>query len=246
MEVSSIRTKEKEMKKKLLAVLLVAALVLTALSAKEVGVKVGAELGWGFDIVKTKATGTVAGKSITSNGKYNNSGFAGNLTAEYALSDYFSVKGSFGLMFAGQTKTTSKTGDSDAVTATRDEKAGTYFDIVLDAKYTVSLAKDLNLSALAGIEMVSGHILKTDDEDLNKDYSNFAFGINAGAEVTYAINKNVDLNLGCSFAWLFVNNAKALKESNNSTVVGGTTLMKASYSATSFYIRPYVGATYSF
>ena len=234
------------MKKKVIAVLLVLVLVAGAVSAKEVGVKVGAELGWGFDIVKSTLTTKVLSKSTSTVSKYYNNGFAGNLTAEYDFNEYFGLKASFGLMFAGQTKTSSKTGDSDEVTATRDEKAGTYIDAALDAKYTVKLADSLSLSALAGVELVSGHVLKTDSDDLNKDYKNLAFGLNAGVEFSYEVAKNVNLNVGFSAAWLFVNNAKALKESGSSTVIGGKTLTSASYKASSLYFRPYVGCTYAF
>ena len=236
------------MKKKVIAVLLVLVLVAGAVSAKEVGVKVGAELGWGFDIVKLTDSGKVAlsDKTGTITNKYKNNGFSATITAEYALSEYFSVKGSFGLMFAGQTKQTVKAGDKAATDSTFDKKAGTYIDAALDAKYTVKLSDDLSLSALAGIEMLSGYIYKTEYEDLNKDYKNFSFGLNVAPELSYAINKNVSLTLGCNLAWFFVNNAKLLESSENSLTIQGYSLASAKRSATSFFIRPYVGCTYAF
>ena len=228
------------MKKKVIAVLLVLVLVAGAVSAKEVGVKVGAEFGWGFDVVNSKATGTVLGKSVTSTGKYKNNGFAGTLTAEYDFNEYFGVKASFGLMFAG--KGTAKVDSADKQEI-GTEKSGTYIDAALDAKYSVALSDSLSLSALAGVEIVSGYIYKTSSSDANEYLKNFAFGLNAGAELSYDIAKNIDLNLGCTVAWLFTNNAKILegKSASDSTTDSGI-----SYKSTSFYVRPYVGCTYAF
>ena len=228
------------MKKKVIAVLLVLVLVAGAVSAKEVGVKVGAELGWGFDIVKSTLTTKVLSKSTSTVSKYYNNGFAGNLTAEYDFNEYFGVKASFGLMFAG--KANEKIGDNDKKEI-GTEKSGTYIDAALDAKYSVALSDSLSLSALAGVEIVSGYISKSSSSDANKYTKNFAFGLNAGAELSYDIAKNIDLNLGCTVAWLFTNNAKILegKSASDSTTDSGI-----SYKSTSFYVRPYVGCTYAF
>ena len=234
------------MKKKALAVLLVLALFVTAASAKDVGVKVGGELGMGFDIVKTTAKGTFAGNTVTQKGSFLNYGFQGSFTAEYEFTDELSLKASVGLMFAGKTKTTSKFGDSDTVTNTRNENGGTYLDVILDAKYKLVDKKNYSFALLGGVEMVSGHVLKTGNEDTDKDYKNLALGLNAAPELSFSINKNVDINIGASFSWLFYNNAKALKESSSAAEISGKTLLSASYSATSFYIRPYAGCTYSF
>ena len=226
------------MKKKVIAVLLVLVLVAGAVSAKEVGVKVGAELGWGFDTVKSTSTLKLK-SSESSTTKYKNNGFAGNLTAEYDFNEYFGVKASFGLMFAG--KGTAKVDSADKQEI-GTEKSGTYIDAALDAKYSVALSDSLSLSALAGVEIVSGYIYKTSSSDANEYLKNFAFGLNAGAELSYDIAKNIDLNVGCTVAWLFTNNAKLLE--GKSLKVNNTELY--GYKSTSFFIRPYVGCTYAF
>ncbi len=228
------------MKKKVLAVLLVLAIAVTAVSAKEVGVKVGAELGWGFDTVKSTLTTKILGSSSSEVTKYYNNGFAANLTAEYDFNEYFGVKASFGLMFAGQAK--AKTGDSDKEEI-GTEKSGTYIDAALDAKYSIALSDTLTLGALAGVEIVNGYIYMTSSSDANKYLSNFAFGLNAGAELSYDIAKNIDINFGCTAAWFFVNNADALegKSVENAKLDSGI-----SYKSTSFFVRPYVGCTYAF
>ncbi len=226
------------MKKKVLAVLLVLAIAVTAVSAKEVGVKVGAELGWGFDVVKS--TRTLKLKSSDSLvRKFYNNGFTGNLTAEYDFNEYFGVKASFGLMFAGQAK--AKTGDSDKEEI-GTEKSGTYIDAALDAKYSVALSDTLSLSGLAGVEIVSGYISKYSSSDENEYTKNFAFGFNAGAELSYDIAKNIDINFGCTVAWLFTNNAKILE--GKTLKINDTEIY--SYKSTSFFVRPYVGCTYAF
>ncbi len=226
------------MKKKVLAVLLVLAIAVTAVSAKEVGVKVGAELGWGFDVVKS--TRTLKLKSSDSLvRKFYNNGFTGNLTAEYDFNEYFGVKASFGLMFAGKAKEKIADGDKNEVGT---EKSGTYIDAALDAKYSVALSDTLSLSGLAGVEIVSGYISKYSSSDENEYTKNFAFGFNAGAELSYDIAKNIDINFGCTVAWLFTNNAKILE--GKTLKINDTEIY--SYKSTSFFVRPYVGCTYAF
>ncbi len=232
------------MKKKVLTVFLILALVVTALSAKDSGFRVGAQLGWGFDWNKSVATANVLGTTTTSTTVYKNNGFVGALTADYNFDEFWGIRGTAGMMFAG--KTNYKINDGNYSEMTSVVNSGLTWDFALDAKYTVALSKKLNLSALAGVELMTGYIWKYESEEANKDLKNVAFGLNAAAELSYKVNKNVYLNAGVNGAWFFVNNAEILKESND--VVSSTLkkLTDATFSTSSFILRPYLGATYAF
>ncbi len=234
------------MKKKVLTVFLILALVVTALSAKDSGFRVGAQLGWGFDWIKNTSTGKnpLTNKQDSNKFYYKNNGFVGALTADYNFDEFWGIRGTAGMMFAG--KTNYKINDGNYSEMTSVVNSGLTWDFALDAKYTVALSKKLNLSALAGAELMTGYIWKYESEEANKDLKNVAFGLNAAAELSYKVNKNVYLNAGVNGAWFFVNNAEILKESND--VVSSTLkkLTEATFSTSSFILRPYLGATYAF
>ncbi len=236
------RSKKLHMKKKVLVTLLVIALAVVSVSAKDSSMKLGVELGYGFNTVKNTVSGTVLGNESNVKTNYKNNGFAVNLSGEYLITDNWSVKADVGMMFAG--KANIKSGDSDAITAS--EISGLYMDYALDAKYTHVLNKDFSVSALMGLELLTGHIRKTKDEDTNKKLRNTAFGVNFGAELSYAVDKHFSIVAGCDFAWLFVNNCESLKTDSGSIVVGSKTYASAKSSNTSLGLRPYLGATYAF
>lgn len=230
------------MKKKVLVTLLVIALAVVSVSAKDSSMKVGVELGYGFNTVKNSVTGTFLGNESTLKTNYKNNGFAVNLSGEYLIDNNWSVKADVGMIFAGKAKI--KSGDSDAATAS--EISGLYMNYALDAKYTHVLNKDFSISGLAGLELVTGHISKTGNEDGDKKLRNTAFGVNFGAELTYAVDKHFSIVAGCDFAWLFVNNCEYLKTDDGSITVGSKVFASAKSSNTSLGYRPYLGATYAF
>lgn len=231
------------MKKKVLVTLLVIALAVVSVSAKDSSMKLGVELGYGFNTFKNSTTGsTILGTETTFKKNYKNNGFAVNLSGEYLIDNNWSVKADVGMMFAGKAKI--KSGDSDAATAS--EISGLYMNYALDAKYTHVLNKDFSISGLAGLELVTGHISKTGNEDADKKLRNTAFGVNFGAELTYAVDKHFSIVAGCDFAWLFVNNCDYFKAKDGSVVIDSTTLASAKISNTSLGYRPYLGATYAF
>ncbi len=230
------------MKKKVLVTLLVIALAVVSVSAKDSSMKLGVELGYGFNTVKNTVKGTFLGNESTTKTNYKNNGFAVNLSGEYLIDNNWSVKADVGMMFAGKAKI--KIGDADPSTAS--EISGLYMNYALDAKYTHVLNKDFSVSALAGLELVTGHISKTGSEDADKKLRNTAFGVNFGAELTYAVDKHFSIVAGCDFAWLFVNNCETLKTNDGSIAAGGKTYASAKSSNTSLGFRPYLGATYAF
>ena len=75
------------------------------------------------------------------------------------------------------------------------------------------------------------------EEEIADKMKNTAFGINLAAEGAYKITDDISVTGGVNFAWFFVNNAKFLDTIKKQGEKIGVA---------SFYIRPYVGATYSF
>lgn len=230
------------MKKKVLVTLLVIALCAVTLSAKDSGMKMGVEFGYGFNTVKNTISGKVLSKESSVDTYYRNNGFAFNLTGEYMFDKNWSVKADTGMMFAGKAKT--KVGDNDATTAS--EISGLYFNVALDGKYTHTLNRDLSVSVFTGAEMVIGHIKKTGSEDADKKLNNTAFGVNFGAELSYAVDKHFSIYCGCDFAWLFINNCEYIKPQDGKVVIGSTTYASANAKNVSLGYRPYFGASYAF
>ena len=227
------------MNKKVLVVLMVLVLSVGGLFAKDLGIKVGAQLGWGFDI------GSLTNKTQDVAIKAKNNGFAFNFTGEYAIDKDWSVKANFGMMFAGKT-TLVNIEDTNSQSMKSDTSAGLYIDVAVDAKYTYAINKEISVAGLAGFELVSGHLLKDyysmgyalgwSDEDFN----NVAFGLNLGVEGSYKITDEISVVGGVTGAWFFVNSSKAVKDVVDEWKEDGDKVGLAS-----FYIRPYIGATYA-
>ncbi len=238
------------MNKKCLVILLVLALALTGLCAKESGFKVGGQLGWGFDYGKMKTDDEDVTYTYTSK----NNGFALNLTGEYDFNKNWAVRANLGMMLAGKTACVIKS-DADSEPFTTDKRAGLYLDFALDGKYTFVINEKISLSALSGLEVVVGYLAKdiknaggrsmgSGEEESplsDSNFKNVAFGVNLGLEGSYKLTDKISIVGGATGSWLFVNSAKIVDTYKKTAEKGG-----AKFSAASFYIRPYVGATYAF
>ncbi len=212
--------------KKVITVLLVLALAITAVTAANI--KVGAELGYGVDFLK------LSGKNDGGKVSYKllNRGIAANLTGEYGFNDNLGIKLSAGVMYAFKAKNLS----NSEINTIINKNSGLYFDLILDGKYSFNINEKFAVSSLAGVEMVYGYLMKNGNED-DKENKNLALGVNAGIEASYMIIDNLYISGGVSASWMFVNISKALndikKDMSNSHL-------------NSFFIRPYVGAQYAF
>ncbi len=233
--------------KKVLTVLFVLSLVATGLFAGSF--KVGAELGWGFDIAKSKAEASMSGFTVKEEMKMKNNGFSANLIGEYDFTKNIGIKASAGIMLAGKAKTEIKSTGTETTTTTADKRSGLWLDFSLGAKFKYPVNEKFTISGLTGLELMYGALYNQEgvtDETLKK-MKNLAFGANIGVEVSYMVIDNLDINFGVTGAWFFVNKCESIDESNKyekeyMESIGGT--YKSSKS--SFYIRPYVGATYAF
>ena len=232
------------MNKKVLVVLMVLVLAVAGLSAKG-NIKAGVQLGWGFD------TGSLKCLIQDVNAKFEakNNGFAFALTGEYAFDKNWSVKANLGMMFAGKTTLVESDGKTSADLKSEKE-AGPYFDVAIDAKYTYAINKQISVAGLAGLELVSGQLLKDLDYILesslrnssfeDSNFYNVAFGVNLGVEGAYQLTNEVAITAGFSGAILFVNSFSSSEMATFLTGYGEKP------SIISFYLRPYVGATYAF
>ncbi len=229
--------------KKLFAIIFVSVLVVAGLSAN---FKVGAELGWGFDFYNLKMS--VSGSDESGKQTLKNNGLALNLVGEYDFNESMGIKASAGLMFAGKAKVkavesgSGKSGEEQVAS----EKSGLYFNFATDFKYSIPLNKDFALSGLAGIEMLYGSLSResgqTDDE--KKMTKNFALGLNVGLEASFEVIENLYINGGVTGAWFFVNKSEGVNEMEK--MFSAMSKEKINISTSSFYIRPYLGATYAF
>ena len=236
------------MNKKSIIVLLVLVLALSGLFAKDSGIKVGGQLGWGFDIARMKTDDKNGDEDSVITMKAKNNGFAFNLTGEYDFDKNWGVVANLGMMFAGKTTLVITQVGQDKGEVSLDTKAGLYIDFALDAKYTYAINEKVSVAGLAGLELVAGHLAKDYEKSgttLNSEgytdsnFYNVAFGLNLGLEGSYKITDEITVVGGATGSWFFVNTAKIVNvlEQDDGYKVSGVA---------SFYIRPYVGATYSF
>lgn len=229
--------------KKLFAIIFVSVLVVAGLSAN---FKVGAELGWGFDFYNLKMS--VSGSDESGKQTLKNNGLALNLVGEYDFNESMGIKASAGLMFAGKAKVKAVESGSGKSGETQEasERSGLYFNFATDFKYSIPVNKDFALSGLAGVEMLYGSLSKqsemTDDE--KKMTKNFALGLNVGLEASFEVIENLYINGGVTGAWFFVNKSESVNEMKK--MFSAMSKEKINISTSSFYIRPYLGATYAF
>lgn len=222
------------MKKKIIAVLMVLMLVAVTLSAKSnSGLALGVDAGFGIDKIKRTSTTTVGNTKTEYVTRYKNIGPAFNLNVDYNFNEYWGVRASAGLGII--VKSSANNGDEYKQFTNSTNFCA--FDFALDAKYTVHLSDNIKLSALAGVEMLTGYVYKDKDSTtVNDKTKNFQFGVNGAAELGYAVNKNLTIKGGCSVSYFFVNTAERLKPLSDSNKVRNS----------GFYIRPYAGVVYAF
>ena len=220
------------MKKKVLVTLLVIALALVSVSAKDLGIKVGGELGWG---IQTGSAKFDSDKYEITTVKESNNGFALNLTGEYAFDKNWSVKADMGLMFAGKANVS-----IESASRTAEKASGAYFDFAVDGKYTYAINKQFSVSGLAGIEMIYGYLAKFGTSD-DEDNKNFGMGVNFGVEGGYNLDDKITITAGFDFSWLFINSNKEINDMAKKTKDAG-----GKVTIVNLYMRPYVGATYAF
>ncbi len=224
------------MKKKLFTAL-VALIVSVSLFAGSSSLTVGAQAGWGFDILKHTVTGKILSSTTEKTAVYRNNGVQLNLTADCDFGNSWGMRLGGGIAYKGKA---TRDGNTDGKI-----DSGIAFDVTAQGKYSKKVNKELTVSSLIGAELVNGYVSKYDSEKLDSEMKNTAFGLNLSLEGAYRIRKNVSFTLGCSMGWFFVNRGEAFTSDSSSISFDGSTFASASKKTVSFLIRPYLGVLYS-
>ena len=196
--------------KKAFAVVLIACVALGfAFASKSSDIKIGAQLGFGG--MNYRFANPESPSDTFLNANLGGFMFAG--TAEYQVSDALSARAEVGMNIFGNAKVAHYVAGHEAPSEQPDTPAGAHFIIYLGAQYNLQLTKEISLGLGAGFDVLMGKLVATDKEDT------FNAGMGLGAEVvgSYAIDKNISVNLGGKFAWHFINTNKDMKEQGNIT-----------------------------
>ena len=202
------------MNKKVLVIALVLVLAVGSVFAAKADMKVGAQLGYGGRSLTT----TVDSGRMT----MANNGFYGAFTFEYGVTDAISVKAEAGINTMGATIFIAKSDSRSTRTETEDYPP-VNFSIFLGAMYNYSINKELTAYGGVGIDILMGSASKEDNS--------FNAGIGLGLELgaSYAIDKQLSVNVGGKFGWHFINTNDELKDAN----------------LTGLAYKAYAGVTYS-
>jgi hypothetical protein len=194
--------------KKVFAIVLIACIAFgVAFAAKSADLKVGAQLGYGGMSLKMADAEAPSSNYIqVSLGGFE---FAG--TAEYQIADAVSLKAELGMNLFGKAKTVMCIAGHKSDPSEADSSTGPNFIIYLGAQYNLELSKEINLGVGAGFDVLMG---KLDSED--SDSFNAAMGLGAEVVGSYAIDKNISINLGGKFAWHFINTNEDIKNASGS------------------------------
>ena len=195
--------------KKAFAIVLIACVAFGIAFAKSADIKVGGQLGFGGMSLKVFL-------DPDDSSSYMHIGLGGFMfagTAEYQVSDALSARAEVGMNIFGKAKVAHYVAGHEAPSEQPDTPAGAHFIIYLGAQYNLQLTKEISLGLGAGFDVLMGKLVATDKEDT------FNAGMGLGAEVvgSYAIDKNISVNLGGKFAWHFINTNKEMKEQGNIT-----------------------------
>ena len=202
------------MNKKVLVIALVLVLAVGSVFAAKADMKVGAQLGYG-------------GRSLTTTDNSDrstmaNNGFYGAFTFEYGVTDAVSLKAEAGINTMGEIIWVYKS-DSGSRKSGTNIYPPVNFAIFLGAMYNYSINKELTVYGGAGIDILMGSATKEDNS--------FNAGIGLGLELgaSYAIDKQLSVNVGGKFGWQFINTNDELKDAN----------------LTGLAYKAYAGVTYS-
>ena len=215
------------MSKKVFAIILIVCLAFSvAFAAKKGDLKVGAQLGYGGENISVKY-------DSDNYLKVRNGGFYFVADGQYYFADALSAKVEMGINTMGEAKSTlcllgvSKTG-------TASEASPVHFSIYAGAQYDIELSKEMSLGLGAGWDMLIGKESNADDAKTNA-----AMGLGFEVVGSYALQKNLELNLGGKFGWHFVNTDEDIAKAYGKADSNGWKT-----SSTAFQI--FAGATYAF
>lgn len=224
--------------KKVLAIALVLCLVVGAAFAAKGDIKVGGQLGFGFDWTKVHVhTDLGGGASADYTMKVRNSGLYFNATGEYDVTDAIGVKAEIGLMTMGKQSVyerTEITGFPTGEETVTDKNATPMnFTFYLGGQYAFEVSKGINVAAGAGLDIMMG---KQDSSDDAK--SNTRIGVGIEAVGSYAINKNINVTLGAKYSIYFANTNEDIKKAFKDAKDAGGSVFQSG-------LKIFAGCTYT-
>ena len=206
------------MNKKVLVIALVLVLAVGSVFAAKADMKVGAQLGYGGRSL------TATDNSIRST--LVNNGFYGAFTFEYDVTDAISVKAEAGINTMGTMVAymkNTKTGEtSDPMES--PYKTPVNFSLFIGALYNYAINKEFTVYGGAGIDVLMGLVAEEHEDTFN---AGIGLGLELGA--SYAIDKQLSVNVGGKFGWQFINTNDDFKDKN----------------LTGLAYKAYAGVTYS-
>ncbi len=172
------------MSKKVFAIVLIVCLAVGVAFAEKGDIKVGAQAGYANELVSAKYA--------EEKGKLVSNGFYAAVSGEYDVTDEIGVKLEAGIDTMGTWKDDS--GDSTT--------APVNFSFYLGGQYAFEITDEISVAAGLGADMMLGKQFNKDN-----DYENINARIGVGAEVvgSYAIAKDIDINLGARYGIYFIN-----------------------------------------
>ena len=185
--------------KKVFAIVLIVCLAFgAAFAAKSGGIKIGAQLGMGFDFSK----GTL--NSVSTTMSTTNKGFYFSFSGEYEFAENLAVKAVIGANLLGEPSITTTIG-SNSGTVDGEKEPGK-FALYVGAQYNIEVSKQLDVRVGAGFDMLSGKLY--DDEDA----TNAAMGLGLESIIAFKLQNNLSLDLGVRYAFYFANTNSDLKD----------------------------------
>jgi opacity protein-like surface antigen len=189
------------MNKKVLVIALVLVLAVSSVFAAKADMKVGAQLGYGGRSLT--ATDNNLRATLASNGFY------GAFTFEYGVTDAISVKAEAGINTMGTMvlyMKNTKTGETANPTES-PYKTPVNFTLFVGALYNYAINKEFTVYGGAGIDVLMGLAAEDMDDTFN---AGIGLGLELGA--SYAIDKQLSVNVGGKFGWHFINTNENYKD----------------------------------
>lgn len=178
-------------RKALLIILIVFLAFGMAFAARQGDVKVGAQLGYGWQSLKmTKGSNYC---------KVSNDGIYVAATGEYNFSPELAGKLEVGINTMGNAKYSYKIGPF-TYNDVKSSKTPTHISVYAGAEYGLKLTKKVGLAFGAGADFMIGKEANASDAKTNA-----AIGLGLEAVGSYALKKNLDITLGVKFGLHFIN-----------------------------------------
>jgi len=229
--------------KKLLVIAMLLCLVLCSVFAAKGDIKVGAQVGYGFDwtSLKFSVSDKYIKDLITEGGLY----LVG--TGSYNVADDVSIKAEIGINTMGKAnlKVDSTIDPSESEDSTATDSTPVNFTAYLGGEYGFDVNDEISVGVGLGIDMMMGkQSANTDDK------ANGRIGVGMEAVGKYSINKQLEVSLGAKYSIYFINTGSDTEAIIPYMIKGAEETAKlvsgASVSHFQSGLKIFAGCTYAF